>query len=502
MNKNSFTTGHTDQAPEPVFRGALACGGIRKCPTGVTGLDEITGGGLPKGRPTLVCGAAGSGKTMLAMEFLVRGARQFNEPGVFVSFEERTSDLIENVSGLGFDLQTMIDDKLIHIDYVHIDRDQIEETGAYDLEGLFVRLNHAVQSVGARRVVLDTIETLFSGLSDSGILRAEINRLFRWLKDQGLTAVVTAERGHEDSLTRHGLEEYISDCVIALDHRIHEQVSTRRLRVVKYRGTAHGTNEYPFLIDAQGLSVMPVTSMGLDHVTSDERVSTGVPGLDDMLEGRGYYHGSSILISGPPGTGKTTFAASFLQAVCARGDRAMYFAFEESPNQILRNMKAVGIDLQQWLDRDLLEFHATRPTLYGTEMHLMTMHRMIDQFRPQAVVIDPISNLETAGTQLAARVTLLLLIDFLKKLGITALCTNLAHAGSATEHTESQVSSMMDTWIQLRAVERAGERTRNLYVIKSRGMAHSNQICEFTFSVEGVNIIRPHAKAPVRQREQ
>lgn len=463
--------------------------GIRKAPVGITGLDEVLGGGFPAGRPTLICGGAGSGKTLLAMEFLVRGAAEFGEPGVFISFEESVKDLASNVASLGFDLPGLIEDKRLYIDHVRIERSEIEETGAYDLEGLFVRINYAVQTVGAKRVVLDTVETLFSGLDDAGILRAELVRLFRWLKDQGLTAVITAERGDEGSLTRHGLEEYVSNCVINLDHRVQDQISTRRLRIVKYRGTAHGTNEYPFIIDEDGFSVMPVTSLGLEHVSSDERMSTGVPGLDAMLEGEGFFRGSSVLISGTPGTGKTTFAASIVKAACDRGERAVYFAFEESPSQIMRNMQSVGIDLRPAVDAGLLRFHASRPTLYGMEQHLVTMYRLIEEVRPEVVVMDPMSNLSHAGSTQAASSALLRLVDHLKRQNITAVFTNLTQSGEPQEQTDVAVSSLMDTWVLLRDVESSGERNHAVYVLKSRGMAHSNQIREFTFTPEGIHMV-------------
>jgi circadian clock protein KaiC len=461
---------------------------IRKAPTGISGLDEVTQGGLPCGRPTLVCGGAGSGKTMMAMEFLVNGARHFAEPGVFVSFEERAEDLVANVASLGFNLAELIDGRKLYIDHVQIERNHIEETGEYDLEGLFIRLNFAIEAVGARRVVLDTIETLFSSLEDTGILRAELNRLFRWLKDRGITAVITAERG-EGTLTRHGLEEYVSDCVISLDHRVDEQISTRRLRIVKYRGSAHGTNEYPFLIDAHGFSVMPVTSLGLDHVTSNERISSGVPGLDEMLEGKGFYRGSSILVSGTPGTGKSTFAAHMAHAACSRGERALYFAFEESPHQIIRNMRSIGLDLEQWAHNGLLRFHASRPTLLGMEAHLVMMHRALEQFKPQVMIMDPMSNLRTAGTRQGASAVMLRMIDYLKREQITAVFTNLTEASGSLEQTEMEVSSLMDAWILLRDVEVAAERNRAAYVLKSRGMAHSNQLREFTFTSRGIQMV-------------
>jgi circadian clock protein KaiC len=461
---------------------------LPKAPTGVAGLDEITFGGLPRGRPTLVCGSAGCGKTLLAMEFLVRGATQFGEPGAYITFEESEEELAQNVRSLGFDVDRLVAEGKLAFDYVHVDRREIEETGDYDLVGLFVRLDLAIRSVGARRVVLDTIESLFGGFSNMALLRSELRRLFRWLKDRDVTAVITGERGGA-TLTRQGLEEYVSDCVILLDHRVDEQISTRRLRVVKYRGTSHGTNEYPFLIDERGISVLPVTSLGLSHAVSRERVATGVPGLDTMLGGQGYYRGSSILVSGTAGSGKSTVAAHFANATCARGERCLFFAFEESRDQIVRNMRSVGIDLTKHLDSGLLRLEASRPTLHGLEMHLAQIHRQVAQFRPHAVVVDPISNLGKSGHLLDASSMLLRLIDFLKDRQITALFVNLTANGQALESTETGVSSLIDTWLALRDIEAGGERNRGLYVIKSRGMKHSNQIREFVITSAGIDLL-------------
>jgi circadian clock protein KaiC len=461
---------------------------LPKAPTGITGLDEITRGGLPRGRPTLVCGSAGCGKTLLAMEFLVRGATQFGEPGVYITFEESEKELAQNVRSLGFDVDRLVREGTLAFDYVHVDRREIEETGEYDLDGLFVRLDFAIRSVGARRVVLDTVESLFGGFSNMALLRSELRRLFRWLKDRDLTAVVTGERGGA-TLTRQGLEEYVSDCVILLDHRVEEQISTRRLRVVKYRGTSHGTNEYPFLIDERGISVLPVTSLGLSHTVSEERVGTGVPGLDAMLGGKGYFRGSSILVSGTAGSGKSTVASHFADAMCARGERCLFFAFEESCDQIVRNMRSVGIDLRRHVDSGLLRLEAYRPTLHGLEMHLAQMHHLVEQFRPHAVVVDPISNLGRAGHLLDASAMLLRLIDFLKSRQITALFVNLTANGQAFESTETGVSSLIDTWLALRDIEAGGERNRGFYVIKSRGMEHSNQIREFVITSSGINLL-------------
>jgi circadian clock protein KaiC len=459
---------------------------LPKAASGIQGLDEITAGGLPRGRPTLVCGSAGSGKTLLAMEFLVRGATQHGEPGVFVAFEETAEELAQNVRSLGFDLGDLIKRKKVVVDFVRVERNEIEEAGEYDLEGLFVRLGHSIDTVGAKRVVLDTIEALFGGLTNVAVLRSELRRLFRWLKDKGVTAVITGERG-EGQLTRHGLEEYVSDCVILLDHRVIDQISTRRIRIVKYRGTTHGTNEYPFLIDEDGISVLPITSMGFQHEASDDRISSGIPQLDAMLGGEGYFQGSSVLVSGTAGSGKTSLAAHFVHAACQRGERCLYFAFEESQRQLLRNMRSIGIDLQPWVKKGLLSFHAIRSTLYGLEMHLATFHKLIREFDPQVVVIDPIGSLMGAGSRRDATLMLTRLIDFLKAQGITALLTNLT-SGENLESTDVEVSSLVDTWLLLRDIEVGGERTRAMYVLKSRGMAHSNQIREFLLTDRGIEL--------------
>ncbi len=461
--------------------------GLAKAPTGVQGLDEITGGGLPRGRPTLVCGSAGCGKTLLAMEFLVRGATQLGEPGVFMAFEETGQELTENVRSLGFDLGELVEQKKLAIDFVRVERNEIEETGEYDLEGLFVRLNYAIDSVGAKRVVLDTLETLFGGLSDTGILRGELRRLFRWLKDKGVTAVITAESG-DATLTRHGLEEYVSDCVILLDHRVADQVSTRRLRIVKYRGTVHGTNEYPFLIDEDGISVLPVTSLGLQHVVSAERVSSGVPRLDMMLGGEGYFRGSTVLISGTAGSGKTSLASHFAAAACQRGERCLYFAFEESPGQLTRNMRSIGIDLEPCMKKGLLQFHASRASIHGLEMHLATIHKLVGQFQPRVVIMDPIGSMTAVGTRRDANVMVTRVIDFLKIQEITAFLTSLTSGDEGMETLDVEISSLVDTWLLLRDLELGGERNRVINVLKSRGMAHSNQLREFLLTDRGVEL--------------
>ena len=464
---------------------------LRKAPTGIPGLDEITLGGLPAGRPTLVCGGPGSGKTLLGISFLVNGALLFDEPGVLMTFEENAEELAQDVASLGFDLAGLVEKKQLVVDYVHIDRSEIEETGEYDLEGLFVRLDHAVKTVGAKRVLLDTIESLFGGLQNETILRAELRRLFRWLRDRNLTVVITGEKG-ATTLTRHGLEEYVSDAVIQLDHRVQDQISTRRLRVVKYRGSHHGTNEYPFLVDEDGFSVLPVTSLTLEHEAPSERVSSGIGGLDELLGGEGYYRGSTVLISGTAGTGKTTFAAHFADAACKRGERSLYFLFEESPQQMLRNMRSVGIDLKPWVDGGQLQFHADRPARYGLETHLVTMHRSVEESRPDVVVIDPMSNLLTIGTQTDVRAMLTRMIDFLKMRKITAVFIGLTSGGSDLETTETMISSLMDTWVLASLEESERRRRRWIYVLKARGMAHSDEMREFRITNRGIDILSPH----------
>ncbi len=465
---------------------------LAKTATGIIGFDELTLGGLPTGRPTLICGAAGCGKTLFAVTFLVNGATEFGEPGVFMSFEERAGDLAANVASLGYDLDKLAAENKIAIDHVRVERSEIEESGEYDLEGLFVRLGYAVDSIGAKRVVLDTIESLFSGFTDPAILRAELRRLFGWLKDRGLTALITGERG-EGQLTRHGLEEYVSDCVVLLDNRVEEQVTTRRLRVVKYRGSAHGTNEYPFLIDNEGISVLPVTSSGLNRAASEQIVPSGVLGMDAMLQKGGFFRGSSILLSGVSGTGKTTFGTHFVDAAAKRGERCMLFAFEESAQEICRNALSTGFDLQQHVDRGLLRFEASRPSLFGLEMHLARMHRDLDKFKPQVVVIDPVSALR--GPDAEVHATLLRMVDLLKSRDITALFTSLQTDEALTENSDTGFSSLMDAWIKLLDVESDGERNRVLYLIKARGMSHSNQMREYQITDGGIILTEPYIGA-------
>ena len=460
---------------------------LPKSPTGIQGLDEITNGGLPRGRPTLICGGAGSGKTLLATSFLVNGAQHYGEPGVLMTFEENSEELASDVASLGFDLPGLIAQGKLCVDYVRIERSEIEETGEYDLEGLFVRLDHAIRTINAKRIVLDTIESLFSGLGDSGVLRAELRRLFRWLKDQGLTAVITAERG-EGTLTRQGLEEYVSDAVILLDHRVLEQVSTRRLRVVKYRGSHHGTNEYPFLIDRNGLGVLPVTSLGLTHQATLERVSSGVPELDRMLGGDGYFRGSTVLVSGTAGSGKTSLTAHFADAACRRGERVLYFLFEESPQQLIRNMRSIGIDLQPWVNKGVLQFHADRPSRAGLETHLALMYQAVRDFDPSVTIVDPVTNLLTVGTVGDVRAMLMRIIDYLKVKSVTGFFTSLTHGKFETDETGAGVSSLMDTWISLNMREVDLERRRQVTILKSRGMAHSNRIYEFALTDRGFRV--------------
>jgi len=462
---------------------------LPKTPTGIRGLDDLTFGGLPTGRPSLLCGAAGCGKTLFSMTFLFNGATLYGEPGVFMSFEERPKDLEDNVASLGFDVAELIKAKKLSIDHIHIERSEIQESGEYDLEGLFVRLGYAIDAIGAKRVVLDTIEALFSGLQDSAILRAELRRLFAWLKDKGVTAIITAERG-EGQLTRFGIEEYVSDCVILLDNRVEEQITTRRLRVVKYRGSAHGTNEYPFLIDDEGISVLPITSAGLRHTIHNEAVSTGVADLDAMLGIGGFFRGSSVLISGLAGTGKSTFGASFVEAACKRGERCLYFAFEESSDQIVRNMSSVGINLKKFKENGLLRFEAARPSLYGFEMHLARMNRDIERFDPAVLVVDPISAFR--GPSIEIHATLVRLADICKARGITAVFTSLSSVGDQMTESERSVSSLMDTWISLSDIEANGERNRVLYILKSRGMNHSKQLREYQLTQNGMHFIEAY----------
>ncbi len=457
---------------------------LKKAPTGISGLDEVTGGGLPAGRTTLVCGPAGCGKTLLAMEFLVRGIVEFGEPAVFVAFEETADELVENVASMGFDLERLQQEGSLVLEHINLGAEDIDETGAWDLEGLFIRLGLAIDEVKAKRIVLDTLEALFGAFKDVSTLRSELRRLFTWLKNRGMTAVITGERG-DGTLTRYGIEEYVSDCVIVLDHRVTAQTSTRRLRVLKYRGTLHGTNEYPFLIGEHGVSVLPITSLGLDHKASHARISSGVPDLDDMLGGDGFYRGSSILISGTAGTGKSTIAAQFCAAACSRGERALYFAFEESAPQIIRNMESVGIHLRPWVDAGLLEFRCTRPNGLGLEAHLASMQHAVNATNPDVVVMDPISDLLhiSSGPEVTSMLTRQ--IDYLKNKGVTAVFTSLATAVDV-EYTDQQIASLSDTWLITKLAATDGSRSRVLFVLKSRGMSHSHEVRNFVLGDEGV----------------
>lgn len=464
------------------------CGaGLQKCPTGIRGLDEITDGGLPRGRPTLVCGGAGCGKTLLATEFIVRGITEYGEPGVIMTFEETVDELADNVASLGMDLRGMIAANKLVIDYVHVERQEIQETGEYDLDGLFVRLAAAIDSVGAKRVALDTVEVLFAALRNPGIIRAELRRLFRWLKSKHVTVIITGEKG-DNQLTRHGLEEYVSDCVIFLDHRVINQVATRRLRVVKYRGSTHGTNEYPTMITEGGLSILPISSLGLDYPVTTERVSSGIAALDAMFGGKGYYRGSSVLISGVAGTGKSSISAAFADSVCRRGEKCLYFSFEESPQQIVRNMASIGIDLPKWQDKGLLKFVSARPTQFGLEAHLVGLHVAVTDFKPAATVMDPITSMSSIGETEQIKAMLTRLIDFLKQERITGVFTSLTTGGAPIEQSEATISSLMDTWIVLRNEEADGDRRRLLYVLKSRGMSHSSRVRQFYLTDHGIEM--------------
>ena len=472
---------------------------LAKVATGIDGFDDVTGGGLPQGRPTLVCGGPGCGKTLFALQFLVHGAAR-GESGVFVTFEETEEDILKNAASLGYDVAGLIERKRLALEYIRVERSEIEETGEYDLEGLFIRLDHALRTTRARRIVLDTIESLFAGLSNAGVLRAELRRLFAWLKERGITAVITGERG-VDTLTRQGLEEYVSDCVIFLDHRVTDQISTRRLRIVKYRGSSHGTNEYPFLIDRQGIAVLPVTSLQLMHRATLERISTGLDWLDEMFGGRGYFRASSILLSGGAGTAKTTLAACFLDAACRRGERAVCFQFEESPSQYTRNMRSVGLDLDRWIKKGLLRIHAARPTLYGLEFHLATMHREVEEMEPSVVVVDPLSSFVGASFD-EINSMVMRLIDYLKGKDITALFTHLIPGSAASKEVDVGVSSLIDTWILLRNAPPGEQGGRHLSILKSRGMSHSSDRRSFELTDDGP-VVRASARtAPAIRRRQ
>ncbi|HZV68468.1 MAG TPA: circadian clock protein KaiC [Saprospiraceae bacterium] len=458
-----------------------------KTPTGISGLDEITEGGFPKGRPILICGSAGCGKTLFAIQFLVKGITDYNEPGVFMTFEESSRDLTQNVSSLGFDLEKLKVEGKLRVDHVRIERSEIEETGEYDLEGLFIRLNHAIDTIGAKRVVLDTIESLFAGMTNVTLLRSEIRRLFSWLKEKGVTAIVTGERG-ENSLTRQGLEEYVSDCVILLDFRVIDQIATRRLRIIKYRGSTHGTNEYPFLIDENGVSVIPVTSLKLDYKSPTAIISSGLPKMDILFSKGGIYAGSSTLVTGTAGTSKTILASYFAMSSCKRKEPVLYFSFEESPEQLVRNMLTIGLNFKTQIKSNLLKIHASRPSLQGLEMHLLTIYKLIEQFRPRTVIIDPISSLVTIGSTSEVRGMLIRLMDTLKIGQINAMFTSLTHRGSSNynDATVDAVSSLADTWINLKNDEKDNQRVRNLLIVKARGMGHNNNQQQFEITDKGI----------------
>ena len=462
---------------------------LPKAPTGIEGFDDITKGGLPAGRPTLVVGGPGSGKTLFAMEFLVNGASKFHEPGVFFSFEETENELAQNVASLGFDVKALEAKKMLAVEFVKVEAAEIVETGEYDLEGLFVRLGYSIDSIGAKRVVLDTIESIFSAFGNTLIIRSELRRLFQFLKEKGVTAVITGEKGN-GILTRNGLEEYVSDAVIVLDNRVMGNIATRRMRIIKYRGSSHGSNEYPFLIDENGFSVLPLTAIGLNATASSERISTGIADLDVMMEGKGYYKGSTIMITGQAGVGKTSFGAEFVQEACRNGKKALFITFEESSSQIIRNMKAIGINLEPFINKGLLLIHADRPTSYGLEMHLVTIHKLVNDFKPDVLVLDPISSLMAIGEEVEVRSVLVRLVDYLKMNGVTTLFTDLKHSEKPDQ--SSLISSLVDAWILLENVEANGENNRILRLVKSRGMAHSNQIREFHITNKGIDLIAPY----------
>lgn len=477
--------------PSDAGRPSSALRRLPKAPTGIAGLDAVTGGGLPRGRCTLVCGGPGTGKTLLGAEFLCRGARDLGENGVLVTFEESPRDLEQNVASLGFDLKALQRQGKILVDHVKVNRAEVEEAGAFNLDGLFVRIAYAVEKVGAKRILLDTVESLFTVLPNPLAVRSELRRLFGWLKKRGLTAVITAEPG-EKTLTREGLEEYVSDCVILLDQKVRQDVATRRMRIVKYRGSPHVGNEVPFIIDELGLTVASITQLRLDQPAPKGRIPTGVPGLDKLLGGKGFRRGSVVLVSGTAGTGKTTMAAHFVDAACRRGERSLLFSFEESPQTLVRDMGAVGIDLDRWVRKGLLRFHAVRTNSQGLEGHLASMQRRIAEFQPQAIAIDPVSGFTSQGDAWQAKNMLVQVCDAIRASGATTLLTNLTHGGADTERTESGISSAADAWILLRDIERDGERNRLIHILKARGIAHSNQVHEFLLTATGVDIRPPY----------
>ncbi len=477
---------------------------LHKCPTGIKGFDEITEGGLPKNRITLICGNTGCGKTLLGIDFLINGATKYNEPGIFMSFEETEDELYKNVASLNLDLHGLVARKKILIEYVLLERRDIQESGEFNLEGLFIRLEHAIDAIDAKRVVLDSIESLFAGVTDVGILRLEIKRLFRWLKDKHVTAIMTGELG-QGVYSRHGLEEYISDCIILLDNRVREQISTRRIRVMKYRGSNHGTNEYPFVIDTDGLSVIPITSAGLDQPGTNKRVSTGIPSLDKLFQGAGYTRGSTILASGTAGTGKTSLAAAFVIERCKRGERCLFLSYEESSGQLIQNMHSIGFHFEPLIKKGLLKIVATRPSFFGLEMHLLDLYKLIADFKPQSVVIDPLTSLIGQGNQLEIQSMLTRMIDALKSQGITGLFTSLVSSTAQNDTSgEIGVSSLIDTWIVVRELEEdeGKRRVRGLYIVKSRGMGHSSDVHKLVLSDEGMHIVPMGADATASPKQK
>ena len=478
--------------------------GLEKCPTGIKGFDEITEGGIPRNRITLLSGGTGTGKTLLGIDFLISGVTKYDETGVFMSFEENGDELFEDVGSLNFDLQSLVTDKQIQLEYVVLERRDVQADGEFNLEGIFVRLELAIDSIGAKRVVLDSIDSLFAGVTDVGILRLEIKRLFRWLKNKKVTTIITGETT-QGTYTRHGLEAYISDCIIFVDNRVREQISTRRMRVIKYRGSNHGTNEYPFVIDKNGLSVIPITSAGLDSPGSSERLSTGIPSLNALFNGGGYTRGSTVLVSGTAGTGKTSLGVAFAVETCSRGERCVLLSYEESPGQLIQNMTSIGFDLAPLVKSGLLLIVSTRPSFFGLEMHLLDLYKMLAEFKPQAVVIDPISSLLGQGNPLEIQSMLTRMIDALKSQSITGVFTSLV---SSTEQNDTSgeigVSSLIDTWIVVRELEETEgrRRIRGLYIVKSRGMGHSSDVHKLVMSDSGMTVIAMDADATASAKQK
>ncbi len=491
----------TDHSLSPV---AAKNSGLAKCPTGVKGFDEITEGGIPRNRITLLSGGTGTGKTLLGIDFLIGGATKYDEPGVFMSFEESDDELFADVASLNFDLQRLVADKKILLDYVVLERRDMQSDGEFNLEGLFVRLELAIDSIGAKRVVMDSIDSLFAGVTDVGILRLEIKRLFRWLKNKNVTTLITGETT-QGTYTRHGLEAYISDCIIFVDNRVQDQISTRRMRVIKYRGSNHGTNEYPFVIDKNGLSVIPITSAGLDHPGSSERLSTGIPSLSALFNGGGYTRGSTVLVSGTAGTGKTSLAAAFAVESCNRGERCVFLSYEESPGQLIENMRSIGFDLAPLIKNGLLLIVSTRPSFFGLEMHLLDLYKMLDEFKPQAVIIDPLTSLIAQGNELEVQSMLTRMIDALKSQGITGFFTSLVSSTKPNDTSgEIGVSSLIDTWIVARELEESEgrKRIRGLYIVKSRGMGHSSDVHKLVMSDSGITLIPMDADATAGAKQK